>query len=172
MCACLRARWRRDFTCFDARWGMRDDLTMPGLACVWRVSGDSVVWVGRLVARASNCQRLLPLIDVPPTKSFVGAPAIDRFLHRYQARWKRRVPSAPFCLGAFVHRGGPRCRRSVSRMQWIGGMIWSGSPSNVLSLSLARMNDARYPCCSHTVQCRQACGLQRRVGMLPCWSCQ
>ena len=32
------------------------------------MSGDTVVWVGRLVARASNCQRRLHLIDVPRTK--------------------------------------------------------------------------------------------------------
>ena len=137
MCSRHRARRRRDSTCFDARWRTRDGLAMHGIACVRRVSGDSVVWVGRVVARASNCRRLLLLVDVPRTKSFVGAAAIDRFLHRYQARWKRRVPSAPFCrhpragarrtpqsarafcLGALVRRGGPRRRRSVSRMQCI-----------------------------------------------------
>ena len=111
-----------------------------------RVSGDSVVWVGRLVSRASNYRCLLLLIDVPRTKSFVGAVAIDRFLHRYQARWKRHVTSAPFYrdlragarkttqpagafyLGAFVRRGGPRCRLSVSRMQCIWWHDMVGEP--------------------------------------------
>ena len=48
-----------------------------------------VVWVGRLGARASNCRRQLPFIDVAP--NYFERPHPVGSCIGYLARWKRRV---------------------------------------------------------------------------------
>ena len=66
---------------------------------------------------------------------------------------RARSALAPWCVVAARVVGA----RSLGCSAF-GCMIWSGSPSNVLPLSLARTNDARSLRWSHAVRCRHACG--------------
>lgn len=125
-----------------------DGRALPELCYVRRVSGDPVVRVGRLGARASNCRRRLLLIDVP-RRSF--SSGLDRSVlasvPRAMEASRLFAPflSAPlvgcttnpearfaFRFGLPKALCGPRPGARSLGCSAFGGMICSGVLSNVL----------------------------------------